>query len=305
MEIVPIDKNDTSEPTTARCVAYWTEASPSGGVEGRILFDPWTPLNGSYVVHDHRHTERVPHIHANHLAGVLSHGVMPDLSGGAVFLLGRGASLALNAEALASRHSPAIYMNHAALSDHPKPGDFVMMIDPNTIAMPGRKDMSLICTPAIPTDVISSGWGKVYGANMREPAPINDWAKSLFPNLPEVAECLSVNVSAIHYAALCGAKAVICCGMDFCTSQPNPDAPTAIFGGVKSLDGSEVYSEMHYLHVAMASAFMGMLAKSHTGMRIINVSGRGLFGMNVHKNDGALFDWVEQMDILDALRELD
>jgi hypothetical protein len=288
-------ENDEGQLSAANCVAYWTDPGPGGMTQAKLLFDPWSPIEGSYTNHAHRQTERVEHIHDNAVAGNFLHSDMPDFGGGTVYLFGRGPSLTANADILKHRDAPAIFLNHSTGLLRPCQGDFVMLIDPQSEVPYVSKDVSLIATPAMPRSVVEAGWGHIFGVNMREPAPINDWAKRLFPNLPLVSECLSVAVSAIHYAALCGANRLVCCGMDFCcySVQETFDESLDTIG----LGGEVVASEPHYKWTAMACAFMAMFALKHTGMETVNASGRGLFGVNVHENKGNLFDWVEQADI--------
>lgn len=274
---------------TSKCIAYWIE--PTSGA-AQVVFDPWGARDQAINTHSGMHTEWAENIHENHKRGnLLEPAVFPEWKGKTVVLAGRGPSLKESARYLEEAQVPTVFLNHAYLDAEVWPDSWVATIDScfKTVRTDAEKvkGLGLISMPGISTEIVEDyPWRERRGFTFWNVAPLNDWMRRMYPGHPELIECASVSVSALHLMALSGVRRVVCVGWDFCGSGDDARTP--------DINGDIVTTSFHHLRASQAATFFARILGQHSEMEIINASGRGLFGLNVSARPQVLVEEVKQ-----------
>ena len=270
---------------------YW-------GGNNHWMFDPWAKREGALNIHNHRHTAWAQHIFDNW--AFMYDRISPanfDWRGETIFIVGRGESLSQSAPALnsAAREGRCLWLNSACC--HPgvemKPQDYVMAFDAaisTDVAMKGAaKGRKFITAPIMAAEVVKWPWANVFGFTLWNDAPMNGFMRNLFPDLPELVECLGVNVSALHLAALSGAKKIVLVAQD-CVSDTDIGNQGMI---THNMPSGTVQSDIYYSQLAMAVSMLSFFAFKHTGVEIVNCSGTALIGHDLLSKNCSPFPWMK------------
>jgi len=257
-----------------RALPFWRYDNSSM----EIIFDPWSSQEHAIVNHGSKQFEWARNIHNAIVEGYANEpALFPDWEGKTIFLVGRGQSQPDGALLAERRPGPVIFLNHAADCDFRHPGDYMMCLDSAVEdAFKGdQSGLTLITFPGINTSMIKKRWDAVKWFTFWPKAPLLDWMREAFPELPVYTECLCVATTALHLAAMHKPRRIVCIGWDF-------------------EGGGEDYKKL-----AMASNAMARFV-SERGIEIINTSSGGLFGV---LNNGDRVAWIKRKTLERVLEE--
>ncbi len=267
---------------------YWTE--PKQGSKGAhdisFLFDPFASNKVAMTLHSHKHTSWAENIFDTYIAGLTGYHFQSAKElevyhkNKPVLIVGRGKSARDNADIINSRSIPAVFLNTAYLDFEHRPGDCVCITDNDILTIKGfkpSKNLNLISHPGIDGKV-KTGWNRLYGVKFFTNNPLNNWMRKLFKDLPPVCDQLSVSLVATHLVVLNGASKVIYIGADYCNDDDKEsDQHPLQFINEKS---ESYFTSRTYMEMSNALTALCYFCNVHAKSKIINCSGRGLFGYN-------------------------
>jgi hypothetical protein len=276
-------------------VPYWCD-------HDHWMFDPWALPDGAENIHMHHHTRWAQFLFDNWRSQKFSRPAVFNWAGENVILAGRGQSLEAALPLLADpqRTARVIWMNSAIGTEAFRPDlDFAMCyeaaVGQQALAKyaPGRR---LIAAPQVGAVVPSWPWAEIYGFVNWNKAPLNDFARHLFPNFPGLVECLGIATAAMHLAAKSGARQITLIGQDMTLAPDAPLTPENLGEVLIALPGGrEVRSEVYYAQLAMACGALGFFVHKRTGARLVNCSADPLIGMDIFagENEAQPLPWFE------------
>ena len=257
------------------------------------MFDPWASREKALNIHGPEHMAWAERMFDNwqqrncHLPAAF------NWKDETVYLVGRGVSLpdaipALNSSA---RQGRAIFLNsaYAHLDVHCKEQDFAMSFEAKISRNEEMKKrswgMNFITAPIMAPEVFAWDWRCVFNFTFWNDAPLNNFMRKLFPDLPQLVECLGVSCSALHLAALNGAKKIILVGQDN-AHLASDEEPEDSVKGMRLPDGRIITAHQYYAQIAMANTILAFFVHKRTGAQIVNCSGIPLVGMDLFGAEG-------------------
>lgn len=278
-----VDFNGNLDKTIA--VPYWDD-------DQSYVFDPWASREHAKVIHDHGHTRWAESIFDNWQAGNFSKPANFDWSGKTVYIVGRGISLKWAVRHLnkKKRKGPMIALNHACMEEELdfKEDDYVMVVDDRAEDTITRdvSGLNLIGCPNIKKSFLEKGWGEIFGYTLWPNAPLDNFMRRLFPDLPQLNETMSVSVCAMHLAALSGAKRIV-----FVAHDHSVESGGLNFSWGK---GFSTKTNLYLARLSQAMAVMAYYITQHTECEIVNCSKIPTLGYDMlAKGEAKKFDFIK------------
>lgn len=270
-----------------------TVASPFWNDGKSYIFDPWSDREGATVIHDHGHTRWAEAIFDNWQAENFKKPATFDWSDKTVYIVGRGESLDWATKHLnkKKRTGVALVLNHACCNDKlkMKDQDYAMVVDDraNSTIHGDVSGLSLIGCPNLNEEFMNKGWKDTYGFTLWPNAPLNNFMRKLYPDLPQLNEMMSVSTCAMHLAAINGAKRIVLVGHDH----------TDEAGSLKFSWSSKkaVKTNPYLARLSQALSVMAFYIQRHTGIEVINCSKVPMVGYDMlAKGEAKELDFITQ-----------